>query len=111
LQQGAGGAGDAGVKNIADDEDFFASGVGKFFLDGEGVQQGLGRVLVRPVAGIDNSSITKGESVRMAWSVSIVSRTDSPLVMEEWATSKFVTSAERRLAATSKEECVRVLAS
>ena len=42
------------MENIADDEDFFAPGVGEFFPDGEGVQQGLGRVLVRSVAGVDD---------------------------------------------------------
>lgn len=30
-------AGDPGVEDVADDEDFFAGGVWKFFLDGEGV--------------------------------------------------------------------------
>jgi len=54
---------------------------------------------------------TMMKSVRIAWRVSTVSLTDSPLVMEERATSKLVTSAERRLAATSKDEWVRVLGS
>ena len=37
LQDGAGGAGDAGMQDIANNEDFPASGSGKFFPDGEGV--------------------------------------------------------------------------
>ena len=47
---------------------------------------------------------TMMKSVRIACSVSTVSRTDSPLVIDECPTSKLVTSAERRLAATSNEE-------
>jgi len=54
---------------------------------------------------------TMMKSERIACKVSMVSLTDSPLVIDECATSKLVTSAERRLAATSKDECVRVLAS
>ncbi len=47
----------------------------------------------------------------MAWSVAIVSCTDSPFTTEEVDTVKLVTSADRRSAATSKEERVRVLGS
>nr|GFC62214.1 hypothetical protein [Tanacetum cinerariifolium] len=54
LEQRAGRARHARVQNVADDEDFFAPGVGKFLPDGKGVEQGLGGVLVRAVAGIDN---------------------------------------------------------
>ena len=54
---------------------------------------------------------TTMKSVRIACSVSTVSRTDSPLTIEEFPTSKLVTSAERRFAATSNDECVRVLGS
>ena len=52
-----------------------------------------------------------GNSWCIASSVSIVSRTDSPLTIEECGTSKFVTSAESRLAASSKVVRVRVLLS
>ena len=41
----------------------------------------------------------------------MVSFTDSPFTTEECGTSKTVTSAESRLAATSNDESVRVLGS
>src|SRR3954470_14892832 len=45
----------------------------------------------------------------MASSVEMVSSTVSPFATEEVLTEKLITSAERRLAATSKEDRVRVL--
>ena len=50
-------------------------------------------------------------SMPMASMVSTVSRSDSPLLTDEVLTEKFTVSAERRLAAVSKERRVRVLSS
>ena len=50
-------------------------------------------------------------SMPMASMVSTVSRSDSPLLTDEVLTEKFMVSAERRLAAVSKERRVRVLSS
>ena len=47
----------------------------------------------------------------MACRVSTVSLTVSPFTAEECRTSRSITSAESRLAATSNEEWVRVLGS
>jgi hypothetical protein len=93
LEDHAGGAGDAGVQDVADDEDLFAGGIGEFLLDGEGVEQRLGRVGVGAVAGVDDGGLGEAgdgagqagglvadddKSVRIACRVSTVSLPTRP---------------------------------
>ena len=48
-------AGDARVKDVADDQDALAAHLAPVLSQGEAVQEGLGRVLMHAVAGIDHS--------------------------------------------------------
>ena len=95
--------------------------------DGQRVEQRLGRVLVRAVAGIDDRAgdllgeqsdrarpsdgARSSTSGRMALSVIAVSISVSPFFTDEVATDMFMTSAPSRLPASSNEACVRVEAS
>ena len=94
--------------------------------DGQRVEQRLGRMLVRAVAGVDDRAVdflrqqldragawwrTTMMSGRMALSVIAVSISVSPFFTDEDATDMFITSAPSRLPAISNEDCVRVEAS
>ena len=48
------GPGDAAVQDVADNRDSQAFNTALDLADGQQIQQALGRMLVRPVAGIDD---------------------------------------------------------
>ena len=114
------------MQDVAADRDREALDAALVAADGERVEQRLGRVLVRAVAGIDHRAVdllrqqvdrarawwrTTMMSGRMALSVTAVSISVSPFFTDEEPTDMFITSAPRRLPAISKEDCVRVEAS
>ena len=113
----------ARMQNVAADRDGQPSIRALVAADGECVEQRLGRMLVRAVAGVDHGAIdfarqeidragrvwrTTRMSGCMALSVIAVSISVSPLRMEEEPTDMFITSAPRRLPAISNEDWVRV---
>ena len=117
-------AGDAAVKNVADDRDLEPVDLAFVFADRHRVEQCLRRMFVRPVAGIDDRGLlTFGELMRHARRTSggrrcspAPSRRDSVRYRAAFRLSDklddetliLTASAERRFAASSKEVRVRV---
>jgi hypothetical protein len=114
------------VRDVADDPDRAALQRAELLAQREDVEQRLRRVLALAVAGVDDRGGRPARDerggarvgVRMTiasgeWAASVrtVSFSDSPFSTLEPLAAKFTTSAERRLAASSKDERVRVLAS
>jgi hypothetical protein len=92
------GAGDAAVQDVAADGDGEALDAALAAADGEGVEQGLGRVLVAAVAGVDHRAADllgqqldraggivahHQQSGRMAFRVIAVSIRVSPFLIDE----------------------------
>ena len=50
------GARDAGMENVADDRDLQTGDASLSFTDGQSVEQGLRRVFVRAVSGVDDAT-------------------------------------------------------
>src|SRR5581483_4878761 len=106
------GARHARMQDIAADGDGEAFDAAFVAADGQRVEQRLRRVFVRAVAGIDYRTIDLArQKFDRAGGVIAVSINVSPLRMDEEATDMFMTSAPRRLPASSKEAWVRVEAS
>ena len=117
---------DARMQDVAADRDGEALDPALVAPDRQRVEQRLRRMLMRAVAGIDDRAIdllgqkmhraglawrTTMMSGRMAFSVIAVSISVSPFLTLEVATDMFMTSAPRRLPASSKDDWVRVEAS
>ena len=112
------------MQHVADDRDRDAVEAPERLADREEVEQRLGRVLVLPVAGVDDVRAGRaGDEVRRAdvrmpdddhvrlvlrERLSAVSRSDSPLSTDDPAARRVIVSAERRFAASSKLASVRV---
>ena len=114
------GAGDARMQDIAADRDRQPLDAALVAADGQGVEQGLGRMLMRAVAGVDDRAVDLSrQQMRRrrpaAWRTTMMSgrmalrvdrRVDQRLALldAEVATDMFMTSAPSRLPASSKED-------
>ena len=116
----------AAEKNVAEDRDVQAGNLAAAFANGESIEQRLRRMFVRAVAGVDDArSQTFREKMRRAGGavaqdneigvsasrIFAVSLSVSPFVRLEVLAEMLITSALKRVAASSNEVRVRVLGS
>ena len=114
---------DAGMQDVAADRDRQPLDAALVAADGQRVEQRLGRMLMRAVAGVDDRAIDLRASrcTAPAWgwrttmmsgcmALSVIGGVDQrfALLQLEVCTDMLMTSAPSRLPASSKEDCVRV---
>jgi len=115
------------VSDVADDRHVDAGQPAEALADGEGVEESLGRMFVRSVAGVDDRNVRRrspASSARpgclarmtimsgcMATRFSAVSMSVSPFSTDDPDAVKLSVSADRRFSAISNDTRVRVDAS